>query len=113
MDKDFDIDSAKNYLSKKDEDQKKADEFERLDVLHQVKELLKRYFLGTGVQVFLVGSLTRPFMFQKTSDIDIVLKNFNGDRFKVWSELESQVEIMIYEKCHFKNHIDSEGIKVN
>ena len=116
MDKPFDKAEAKSFLSKKEQERKDFLEKERLAVLERTKKILKDYFAGQSVEIFLVGSITREYAFTERSDVDIVLKNFEGNRFAVWAELERKidrdVEIILYEKSRFKDHIDENGLKV-
>ncbi len=70
----------------------------------------------SNTEVYLVGSLTQPYMFHSGSDIDVGVKNFKGDRFDLWTKLESSfnrnVEMIIFEDCHFQDHILKNGSKV-
>ena len=79
-------------------------------------DTLKNIFSNTDVEVYLVGSITSPYMFYSHSDVDVVLKKFQGDRFKVWTELETMtkrnVEVIIFENCHFQEHVLKNGYKV-
>lgn len=116
MDRSFNADEAREYLLKQEQLEKKKREEERLATLDHVARCLKEMFLDSPVEVYLVGSITKPNSFNKRSDIDVVLKNFKGDRFAVWTELESKVrrrvEVILFERSHFKEHIEQEGLKV-
>lgn len=112
----FDYEEAKKNLAHLDEEKQKANEQTRQDFLTKVISILKEEFKSSNVEVFLVGSITRPFSFTPNSDVDIVLKNFHEDRFDIWTKLERkmerQVEIILFEKCHFQEFVLSQGLKV-
>lgn len=116
MNKEFDVEAAKKHLAKQEENTKELNEKCRQDLLEKAVNYLKKLFSGTEVGVVLVGSITRPYSFRKASDIDVVLKNFKGDRLDILTDLEThlgrEVEVILYEKCHFKDHIDDQGLKV-
>lgn len=116
MDKKFDADEAKRFLEKKESEEKEKREQDRILVLSRAIDALKKLFFHTDVEVYLVGSVTRPYMFHSQSDVDIVLKNFKGDRFDVWAELEKiierNVEVIVFENCHFQEYVIKSGYKV-
>ena len=116
MSSDFDINEAREFLSKKEAQKNEEYEQERLKVLQRVTELLKKEFSDSEVEVYLVGSITKPHQFTKRSDVDIVIKNFKGDRFDTWPKLERKigrdVELILYENCHFKDHVKSQGLRI-
>lgn len=53
--------------------------------------ILQEEFHGSSVEVFLVGSILKPFQFAERSDIDIVVKNYDHDRFDLWTKLETKI----------------------
>ncbi len=116
MDKDFDIGEAKRFLENREFEEKEKRERERISILTSVINSLTSLFLHTDVEVYLVGSITKPYMFYPHSDVDIVLKNFKGDRFDMWTRLETmikkKVEVIIFENCHFQEHVVKSGYKV-
>lgn len=116
MEHEFDQEAAKKFLLKKSEKEKQHLEELRQLILKKTLDVLSREFKGTGVEVFLVGSIIKPFQFTSHSDVDIVLKNFVGDRFDLWTKIEDQiernVEIILFEKCHFQDFVLLEGLKV-
>lgn len=116
MANEFDFSEAKKNLSEMSKSKSDHLEKERLQVLEQTLVVLKDFFKESPPEVILVGSLIVPGAFNSSSDIDIVLKNFHGDRFEVWPLLERKlgrdIEIIIYEKCSFRDHIDQFGLKV-
>ena len=116
MAKEFDIEQSKKFLKERDEKEKEKSELERKDLLQKVVKILKNEFKETGVEVFLVGSILRPFSFSMHSDVDIVLKGYKGDRFDLWPKLEKKIgrpiEIILFESCHFKEWVLKEGLKV-
>jgi predicted nucleotidyltransferase len=116
MNDDFDSQEAKEFLLARENQEKTSKEVERKKTLEKVISILKEEFEGSSVEVYLVGSIIKPFNFSSHSDVDIVLKNYTGDRFDYWGKLESkigrQVEIILFETCHFQEFILKEGLKV-
>ena len=116
MSSQFDESAAKEFLFEKAKVEKESLEKERQALQKKVITILKDEFSSQDVEVFLVGSLIQQYKFTARSDVDIVLKNFKGDRFDVWTLLEERigrnVEVILYEKCHFKDHVDQYGLKV-
>jgi len=88
----------------------------RLKVLSSVKEKFRDILPDSGIEVYLIGSIIRPYHFSEYSDIDIVLKNFKGDIYEIQKEIESQtdrdVDLIIYERSTFKELIDQYGEKI-
>lgn len=116
MSEPFDKSLAKETLEKKEIELKRRFEEERVVILERTLSFLKKYFSEQNVEVFLVGSITVPGKFTPSSDIDIVLKHFYGDRFEIWGELERalqrEVEIILYENCGLKEFVEKEGLRV-
>ena len=112
----FDADEAKKFLLERDRKEKEERENARKKLLEEVIAVLKEEFKDSSVEVYLVGSITRPFAFSSHSDVDIVLKNFNGDQFDIWTKLEKiigrSVEIILFETCHFQEFVLKDGLKV-
>lgn len=116
MSQEFDYNAAKKNLQRIEDKKQALIEKERLAVLERTQSVLKEMFKGSGIEVFLVGSVVVPGKFHEGSDVDIVLKGFTGDRFELWPELERkidrQVEVILYEKCSFKDYIDQNAFRV-
>src|SRR5438128_8930 len=116
MNTNFDKEQAKKNLQSQELVKTEDDEKIRKTILNKVLKSLKELFKNSQVEVFLVGSITQPYKFHSLSDVDVVLKNFEGDRFDIWTQLEGMiernVEIIIFEKCHFQDHVIKEGLKV-
>lgn len=116
MNENFDVEKAKQFLKKRELAEREERERQRKIVLTSLVNHLKTLFSNTDVEVFLVGSITQPYMFYPRSDIDIVVKNFQDDRFDLTSQIESlisrNVEIIIFENCHFQDHVIKYGIRV-
>lgn len=116
MTESFDFKEAKNHLQERDEQKKQKRESHRQEMLPKVIRALKQEFEGSGTEVYLIGSIIEPFKFTSHSDVDIVLKNFQGDRFKIWTKLESAIEnnvdIVLFEKCSFQDMVLKYGFKV-
>lgn len=114
--KSFNVEEARKFLRKREHAKKKYLEKERQEVLQRTVLALKEFFKDSGVEVFLVGSILQPHQFTLKSDIDIVLKNFRGDRFELWSQLESlcgrEIDLILFEKCNFQEYILEYGYKV-
>lgn len=113
---DFDSEEAKKFLVEREHKEKEEREKERKDLLQKVILLLKEEFKGSPVEIYLVGSILRPYSFSSRSDIDIVLKHYGGDRFDLWPKLEKKIgrniEIIPFETCPFQEFILKEGLKV-
>ncbi len=112
----FDKEAAKNWLEKQAEKEVSEMEDARLKLLEKVTSNLKNAFKGTPVEIYLVGSIIRPYQFTAYSDVDIVVKNFTGDRFDLWTALEREIgreiEVILFEKCHFQEFILTQGMRV-
>lgn len=112
----FNEEKAKEFLSERERKERSAQEEERKQLLEKVITLLKAEFKNSPVEVYLVGSVLRPFSFSSRSDIDIVLKNYTGDRFEFWASFENKIgrsiEIISFETCKFQEFVLSEGLKV-
>lgn len=112
----FDPQEAKEYLYQREKLAKDEWEKKRQQLLSTVIGVLKEELSGQDLEAFLVGSLIKPYAFTESSDVDIVLINFHGDRFSLWSKLEQkiecEVEIILYEKCSFQEFVLTEGLKV-
>jgi predicted nucleotidyltransferase len=113
---DFDQEEAKKFLLERERKERDAREEDRQEVLQKVTSILREKFVRSSVEVYLVGSIIRPHAFSSRSDVDVVLKNFQGDRFELWSELETKfgrnVEIIPFETCSFQQFVLDEGLKV-
>jgi len=91
-------------------------EEERKALLKKVILELEKEFKDTSVEVYLIGSILQPFQFTARSDINMVLKNYNGDRFELWARLERKFDravlILSFESCHFQEFIVENSFKV-
>lgn len=116
MTSEFNSEEAIRFLKEREKKEKEAKEMERKRALEKAIGFLKKEFQNSQVEVYLVGSITRPYAFSSRSDIDIVLRNFQGDRFEFWSraekELDKPVEIILFENCSFAEYVLKEGMKV-
>jgi len=116
MAEEFDSEEAKKFLLAKEEKEKRQREEVRKATLQRVILILKEEFRGSSVEVYLIGSILQPFRFSSRSDVDIVLKNYKGDRFDFWVKLERElgrkVEIIPFETCRFQEFVLKEGFKV-
>jgi predicted nucleotidyltransferase len=112
----FDSKKAREFLLRKEREEKEAQEQSRQNLLREISTILRGEFEKTPVEVFLVGSILRPFAFTSSSDIDVVLKNYKGDRFEYWAQLERKigrdVEIILFETCTFQEFVLKDGLKV-
>lgn len=112
----FDTEEAKKFLLAKEEKEKQQREKERKGLLERVVSVLKKEFKESTIEVYLIGSILQPFRFSSHSDVDIVLKNYKGDRFDLWVKLEEEigrkVEIIPFETCPFQEFVLKEGFKV-
>lgn len=116
MEGNFDNEDAKKFLVAKAEKEKAEKEEQRKSLLKKAISALQNEFKGSSVEVYLIGSILQPFNFSSRSDIDIVLKNFKGDRFEFWAKLEreigTKVEIIPFETCRFQELVLKNGFKV-
>ena len=112
----FNSEEARKNLLARERKEKEKREKERKAILQKVIDVLQKEFKGSNVEVYLVGSIVQPFQFSSDSDVDIVLKNYQEDRFDLWTKLEGQikrdVEIILFETCHFQEFVVKEGFKV-
>ncbi|HEX2583462.1 MAG TPA: hypothetical protein VHL30_05035 [Chlamydiales bacterium] len=112
----FDSEEAKKFLLEREQKEKQEKERERKNLLQKAISILEEEFTGTAVEVYLIGSILRPFSFTSKSDVDIVLKNYKGDRFDFWTKMEAKigrsVEIIAFETCSFQEFILKNGLKV-
>jgi predicted nucleotidyltransferase len=112
----FDREKAKRFLADKEQKERDVLEEERKKVLQKTVIALKEEFQNTSVEIYLVGSILRPYNFSPRSDIDIVVKGFQGDRFDLWTKLENKlarkIEIIPFETCLFQEFVLKEGLKV-
>lgn len=115
MNNKFDSEEAKNFLIAKEEREKQQKEEERNSLLQKVILILEKEFKGSSVEVYLIGSILKPFGFSSHSDVDIVLKNYKEDRFDFWAKLERKlsrkVQIILFEACSFQEFVLKEGFK--
>ncbi len=98
---------------------KKADERERLRkrVLEEVFRAIDKLSRGVRFEeAYIFGSVTRPYQFGESSDIDIAFKGL--DRDKLFStigflsnELKRDVNVVPIEDLHFKDKLLREGIR--
>lgn len=113
---DFDSEGAQKFLAEREKREKEERETVRKKLLQEVISVLKEEFKHTSVEVYLVGSILRPYSFSTHSDVDVVLKNYKGDRFDFWTKLEKKlgrnVEIIPFETCPFQEFVLKEGLKV-
>ena len=116
MDKKINADDAKKFLEDQEIARKEKEEINRKAMLELVIESLRQLFEKKSVEIYLVGSVIKPYMFRPDSDIDVVLKGFKGDRFEIWTQLEAMikrnVEIILFEYCPFQDHVLNSGYKV-
>jgi len=113
---DFNQDASQQNLHRREMAKAAAREEHRLKLLQKTLEVLHKELQGQNVEVWLIGSITQPNKFSERSDVDIVVKNFFGDRFDLWTLVERQIghdiEIIRFEECGFQNEIISKGMKV-
>jgi hypothetical protein len=116
MENNFDIEAAKKNLLAKEEKERNHREEERKSLLQKTISVLEKEFKRSSVEVYLIGSILQPFQFTARSDIDVVLKNFQGDRFELWPRLEIEldrtVDIISFERSHLQELILQHGFKV-
>ncbi len=108
--------AANKYLAKQAEKEVSEMEDTRLKLLEKVSCTIKKAFKGTPVEIYLVGSIIRPYQFTEYSDVDIVVKNSTSDSFDLWKSIENEVgrelEVILFEKCHFQESIVTHGMRI-
>jgi predicted nucleotidyltransferase len=113
---DFDSEEAKEFLLQREKKEREEQENTRKELLQKVILTLEKEFRGTLVESYLVGSILRPFQFSSRSDVDVVLRSYDGDRFAFWTKLEKEigraVEIIPFETCPFQEFVLKDGLKV-
>jgi hypothetical protein len=116
MENKFDIEAAKKFLLAKEEKKRTQWEEERKALLKKTISILEKEFKESSVEAYLIGSILQPFKFTARSDINVVLKNYNGDLFEFWARLEREIDrtvlILSFESCHFQEFIVNNGFKV-
>jgi predicted nucleotidyltransferase len=116
MKDEFNKSEAKKNLLEKEVVRKSFLEKERLRLFEKALAVLKKEFQGSSVEVFLVGSILHSGRFTLSSDVDIVVKNFDGDRLSLWTKLEAaigrNVEVIRFEQCPFQEFVLDQGYKV-
>ncbi len=116
MKEEFNCEEARRFLLAREEIEKSQKELVRKQVLQKVMTIIQNEFKGSEVEVYLVGSITKPQAFSSHSDVDVVLKNYRGDRFDFWVKLEAEigreVEVILFERCRFQEFVIKEGLKV-
>lgn len=112
----FDEEQAFSYLKKRELEKKEQNEKLRLNCLEKCKTYLKDKFDHTDIEIYLVGSIIKPYLFTSKSDIDIVIFNFQGERFGLWAEFEAAlkwpVELILFETCPFQEEVKKNGLKI-
>lgn len=112
----FDEDAARKSLMRKEMTKVAEQEHLRQQLLNKTIDILRQELKDKNLEVWLIGSITCPHRFTKRSDVDIVVKNYFGDRFDLWTllekKIEHEIEIIRYEECHFRDEIPITGLKV-
>lgn len=103
-------------LIRKEAEQKDSLEQERQKLLDLTRNVLREKFEGTSVTIFLVGSVVRPGQFREDSDIDIILKGFEGNMLGLARELQEilgrEVEIYPYDGSGYQEGLIRNGLRV-
>jgi predicted nucleotidyltransferase len=92
-------------------------ELRRKEQLERISDRLKLFFKNyPECNVYLTGSIVRPGSFTDSSDIDIAVENYTGSRLDLFMELSElidlRVDLIIMERCHFKDQIREKGFMV-
>ncbi len=107
------LEVIKNIYEKKDEKRERI----RKSLLGNIFGVLKRlreevYFR----EAYIFGSVTRPYQFGESSDVDIAFIGLNKERLFATigflsRELGRDVNVVLIENIHFREKILREGIK--
>src|SRR5262245_20857434 len=84
----------------------------RQQVRQRLKEALEQ--LAPGEQIFLFGSVTRPYAFHDRSDVDIAfVEEPKQSRYRLQAKLEEiihhSVDLIVLSECRFRKKIEREG----
>jgi predicted nucleotidyltransferase len=113
----FDENASRENLKRKEIANRAGSEELRRKLLSTTMDILHKEIDQKGTEIWLIGSILKPNGFTKRSDIDIVVKNYKGDRFDLWTLLESkidhEIEIIRFEECDFQDDILKYGLKVS
>ena len=110
----IDLNIIKKNLERRRKKEIESNEELRIKLLKKTLEAVGQYLSKhPGSKAYLFGSLIIPNAFSSRSDIDIAFENCPEDRLQLHSQLtnllEWPVDIVILEKCHFKEHILKHG----
>jgi predicted nucleotidyltransferase len=100
-------------LQQRNRERAEHNEALRLKVREQLREALRQ--LVPAGQVVVFGSLTKPYRFTDTSDIDIALeteppgKSVYQLTALLSEEMERAVDIVLLSECRFRDRITREG----
>lgn len=83
------------------------------DVFNALKELSDEVFFE---EAYVFGSITKPYQFWESSDIDIAFKGFDNEKLFsatgfLSARLERDVNLISIEKVHFRDKIIMEGLR--
>ncbi len=114
--REVDIERIRDFLDRRARKLRNKREEPRFLILERAKLAIAEVFPGSGEEVYLIGSVARPFHFYSFSDVDIAVKKFPGDILEIQARLEilldRDVDMIVYEKSRFKEHIDRYGVRV-
>jgi predicted nucleotidyltransferase len=110
----IDLKAIKINLERKRRKEFENNEKFRLSLLTKTKSVVSQYLSQfPGSRAYLFGSILSPNAFSSRSDIDIAFENCPQNRLDLHSQLtnllEWPVDIVILEKCNFKEHILKHG----
>ena len=101
-----------SLLKRKEQQRLQRREQLRHDVRQRLKEALRD--LVPGEQIFLFGSVTRPYAFHEHSDVDIAFINEPKEscyrlQAKIEEAIHHPVDLVILSECRFREKIEREG----
>jgi predicted nucleotidyltransferase len=105
------LEVIKSVYERKDEERERA----RESLMSKISNVLKRLEVSFE-EVYVFGSVTKPYQFGESSDVDIAFKGLDKERFFstisfLNRELGRDVNVVLLEEVHFKEKIIREGIR--
>jgi len=112
-----DMITIKRNLTRLWRDRSEKNEQLRLKVRKDMIDLLRDFFSRyPSCEVWIFGSVIRPFSFSGRSDIDIAVKGFPGSRLDLYLDLEALLplpfDLIMMEQSNISGEIMNYGEKI-
>ena len=106
----------KSYLFSKQAIQASQYEKMRLSELNNTVAILQQFFKNEAGKVFIFGSINHKGCFFPSSDIDIAVSGFQGNRIDLYCALSNlfqrKIDLVILEKSRIKEYILNDCIQI-